>query len=75
MNSKGKEEEKIIYYYKKPGSNEGDPSVLMSVSGIHSKGGEIIIGTENCEPTIERMIVMVTRASIDPEFHKIIQKI
>lgn len=75
MDSKGKEKEPdLSYYYKKPGSKDGDPSIVMSINGLASKGGEIIIGKEDFEPSVERMIVLVVKVALDPEFHKMIEK-
>ena len=76
MNSKGKEEEpKLQYYYKKPGSKDGDPSIIMRVNGVtSSKGGEIIIGTSGDTPPINQMIVIVVRVALDNEFHKTMEQ-
>ena len=65
--------EKYKYYYKKPGGNVGDPSVLMS-SKDSSKGGEIIIGKEDVSFSNEQMIVLLVRSTLDKDFHKTIQK-
>ena len=67
--------EKLKYYYKKPGCKIGDPSIIMSTEGnISSRGGEIIIGSNDYIPPVNQMIVVVVRSALDPEFHRMIEK-
>ena len=66
--------ENLKYYYKKPGSTDSSPSIIMSAIGIHLKGGEIIIGTDDVDFSIDQMIVLIVKTTLDPEFHKIIEK-
>jgi len=73
MDSMENRKENFKYYYKKPGSTDKSPSVIMSAPGVQSTGGEIIIGNVDAEYSVEQMIVLVVRSTIDPEFHKIVE--
>ena len=66
--------ENLKYYYKKPGSIDSSPSIVMSANGFHPMGGEIIIGKDNVDFSVEQMIVLIVKTTLDPEFHKIIEK-